>query len=87
MVFAISGAFFCSPTSPEQCLNTQKVVCSFVVLCGVVLYAKSTAGLSKHMGSDDKQQSNLGDSDDDDGSDNAHIDIEREPLTTKRRNQ
>ena len=50
MVFAISGLLFCRPTNPEQCLTTQKTLCSFVVLAGVIMYAKSTVGLSKHMG-------------------------------------
>jgi hypothetical protein len=39
-------------------------MCSFVVLCGVLMYARSTAGLSKHMGS--SSSSSGGDDDDDD---------------------
>ena len=51
MVFAVSGLFFCSPSSPEQCLTWQKILCMVQVMFGVGLYAKSTAGLSKHIGS------------------------------------
>jgi hypothetical protein len=47
MVFFVSGALFCSPKTPEQCLSTQKASCSLVVIAGMIMYAKSTAGLSK----------------------------------------
>lgn len=50
MVFAVSGLLFCSPNSPEQCLTWQKILCMVQVMFGVGLYAKSTAGLSKHIG-------------------------------------
>ena len=50
LVFALSGALFCTPTSPEQCLSFAKVLSSCLVVTGIVIYALSTASLSKRVG-------------------------------------
>jgi len=55
MVFLISGALFCSNKTPEQCLNIRKSLFSAMVIFGVILYARSTVGLSKTMSGTTKE--------------------------------
>lgn len=58
MVFAISGALFCTPSSPEQCLSGAKIYCMLQVIFGVILYAKSTPKLSSSKSVSPPQPSN-----------------------------
>lgn len=56
LVFFVSGTLFCSANHPEQCISTRKVICSMVVIAGVITYAKNTPGLSAD--SNKKRQAN-----------------------------
>jgi drug/metabolite transporter (DMT)-like permease len=50
LVFALTGALFCDDDAAHHCLSAQKAAGSMVVLAGVLLYARNTAVLTKHVG-------------------------------------